>query len=144
MAARPGSVYATHKRMVELAYADAVRRGAIAGVVWHLLSALFLLLFAQEFLTFVQQGGTVFLSTHTLEVAEALCDRIAIVHRGKIRAHGSMDELRAEAKAGSAHLEEVFLKLTGSEQVAELVASLRPEAGMAGVERSAPEGSGPA
>ena len=73
---------------------------------------------------FAAQGGTVFLSTHTLEVAESLCERIAIILQGRIRAIGSMDELRAEA-AGGAGLEEVFLKLTGGEDVAELLASMR-------------------
>jgi ABC-2 type transport system ATP-binding protein len=75
--------------------------------------------------TYVEQGGTVFLSTHTLEVAEALCDRIAILHQGRIRASGTMQELRAEAAIGGAHLEEVFLKLTGTEDVKELMASIR-------------------
>ncbi len=75
--------------------------------------------------TFVAQGGTVFLSTHTLEVAEALCDRIAIIQDGRIRAEGSMEELRAEAEAGQAGLEEIFLRLTGGEDVADLVASLK-------------------
>jgi ABC-2 type transport system ATP-binding protein len=74
---------------------------------------------------FAAQGGTVFLSTHTLEVAEALCDRIAILHQGRIRAIGTMAELRAEAAAGGAHLEEIFLKLTGGEDISELIASLR-------------------
>jgi ABC-2 type transport system ATP-binding protein len=75
--------------------------------------------------TFADQGGTVFLSTHTLEVAEALCDRIAILHQGRIRAMGTMAELRAEAAAGAAGLEEIFLKLTGSQAVTDLVAALR-------------------
>jgi ABC-2 type transport system ATP-binding protein len=75
---------------------------------------------------FVDQGGTVFLTTHTLEVAEALCDRIAIMHAGRIRAMGSMQELRAQAAAGTAGLEEIFLKLTGSEDVKEVIAALRP------------------
>jgi ABC-2 type transport system ATP-binding protein len=75
--------------------------------------------------TFVAQGGTVFLSTHTLEVAETLCDRIAILNQGQIRAMGTMQELRAEAAAGGAGLEEIFLKLTGGEDVQELVAALR-------------------
>ncbi len=75
--------------------------------------------------TFVDQGGTVFLSTHTLEVAEALCDRIAIIQDGRIRAMGTMDELRTQAESGTAGLEEVFLKLTGGEAVVELIASLR-------------------
>jgi ABC-2 type transport system ATP-binding protein len=75
--------------------------------------------------TFVEQGGTVFLSTHTLEVAETLCDRIAIIQEGRIRAQGTMEELRAEAEAGAAGLEEVFLRLTGGAAVAELIASLK-------------------
>jgi ABC-2 type transport system ATP-binding protein len=75
--------------------------------------------------TFADQGGTVFLSTHTLEVAETLCDRIAILHQGRIRALGTMQELRAEAAAGAAGLEEIFLKLTGSQAVTDLVAALR-------------------
>jgi ABC-2 type transport system ATP-binding protein len=74
---------------------------------------------------FTEQGGTVFLSTHTLEVAEALCDRIAIIQDGRIRAMGTMDELRNAAEAGAAGLEEVFLRLTGGEAVADLIASLR-------------------
>jgi ABC-2 type transport system ATP-binding protein len=74
---------------------------------------------------FVDQGGTVFLSTHTLEVAEALCDRIAILHQGRLRAIGSMPELRAHAAAGAVGLEEIFLKLTGSEGVSELISALR-------------------
>jgi ABC-2 type transport system ATP-binding protein len=74
---------------------------------------------------FVDRGGTVFLSTHTLEVAEALCDRIAIIHEGKVIARGTMDELREQAHAGGAHLEEIFLKVTGGDAVADVVASLR-------------------
>ncbi|HEX7051579.1 MAG TPA: ABC transporter ATP-binding protein [Longimicrobiales bacterium] len=79
---------------------------------------------------FAQGGGTVFLSTHTLEVAEALCDRIAILAEGRIRAVGTMDELRAEAAAGTAGLEDIFLKLTGGSEVADLVASLRAGPGV--------------
>jgi ABC-2 type transport system ATP-binding protein len=75
-------------------------------------------------------------------VAEALCDRIAIMHKGRIRALGSMEELRAEAKAGGALLEEIFLKLTGVEQVASLVANLREPSGASGVRRQAPESDG--
>jgi ABC-2 type transport system ATP-binding protein len=75
--------------------------------------------------SFTNAGGTVFLSTHTLEVAEALCDRIAILYEGRIRALGTMSDLRQEAEAGTAGLEEIFLKLTQSEGVKELVAALR-------------------
>jgi ABC-2 type transport system ATP-binding protein len=74
---------------------------------------------------FTDAGGTVFLSTHTLAVAEALCDRIAILYEGRIRALGTMAELRREAEAGTAGLEDIFLKLTKSEGVKELVSSLR-------------------
>ena len=77
------------------------------------------------FRTFARNGGTVFLSTHTLEVAEALCDRNAIINKGDIMALGTMDELRAQSHTGGAHLEEIFLKLTGDEAMADVVASLR-------------------
>lgn len=77
------------------------------------------------FRTFCGHGGTIFLSTHTLEVAEALCDRIAIIHEGSIIALGTMDELRAQAEAGGAHLEEIFLKVTGGEAMLDVIESLR-------------------
>jgi ABC-2 type transport system ATP-binding protein len=62
----------------------------------------------------VGAGATVILTTHILEIAERLADRISIIQRGRIVAQGSLDELRAQA-AGSAHgstLEDVFLQLT--------------------------------
>jgi len=74
---------------------------------------------------YVDGGGTVFLSTHTLEVAEALCDRIGIINKGSIIALGTMEELRAQAHAGGAHLEEIFLKVTGGEAMADVIASLK-------------------
>ncbi|NIR45131.1 MAG: ABC transporter ATP-binding protein [Gemmatimonadetes bacterium] len=70
---------------------------------------------------FVARGGTILMSTHTLEVAEALCDRIAIIQAGQIRAEGTMDDLREEAQSGDARLEEIFLKLTGGDEVQELL-----------------------
>jgi ABC-2 type transport system ATP-binding protein len=79
--------------------------------------------------TFVSAGGTVFLTTHTLEVAEAVCDRIAIMSGGRVTALGTMDELRAQAHAGGAHLEEIFLKVTRGEEMADVVAALREEFG---------------
>ena len=82
-------------------------------------------LLKELFRAFADQGGTVFLSTHTLEVAEALCDRIGIISAGEIIALGSMEELRAQAHAGGAHLEEIFLKVTGGEAMAEVVEGLR-------------------
>jgi ABC-2 type transport system ATP-binding protein len=65
------------------------------------------------FRQFVDRGGTVLMSTHTMEVAEVMCDRIAIVHRGKIAAHGTMDDLRRQTASGDATLEDLFLRLTG-------------------------------
>jgi ABC-2 type transport system ATP-binding protein len=64
------------------------------------------------------------MSTHTLEVAETLCDRIGIIKEGKIRACGTMDELRADAVAGARGLEDIFLKLTGDNAVRELLGVL--------------------
>jgi ABC-2 type transport system ATP-binding protein len=58
------------------------------------------------------KGHTVFLSTHTLEIAEALCTRVAIIHRGEIIARGTIDELRREARREDSSLEEIFLGLT--------------------------------
>jgi ABC-2 type transport system ATP-binding protein len=75
--------------------------------------------------TYVGNGGTVFLSSHTLEVVEVLCDAIAIIHEGNIIAKGGMDDLRSQADAGEAHLEEIFLKVTGGEEMADLVATLQ-------------------
>jgi ABC-2 type transport system ATP-binding protein len=64
---------------------------------------------------FVQRGGTVLMSTHTLEVAEAMCDRIAIVHHGRLAAAGTMEDLRRETASEGLTLERLFLKLTGGE-----------------------------
>jgi ABC-2 type transport system ATP-binding protein len=65
------------------------------------------------FRQFVDRGGTVLMSTHTLEVAETMCDRIAIVHRGKIAAHGTMAEVQEQTSSEDLGLEDLFLKLTG-------------------------------
>ena len=80
--------------------------------------------------TYVDNGGTVFLSSHTLEVVEVLCDVLAIIHEGSIIARGTMEELRAQADAGEAHLEEIFLKVTGGEDVAEILAGLQDGPGV--------------
>jgi ABC-2 type transport system ATP-binding protein len=64
--------------------------------------------------------GTVFLSTHTLEVAEELCDRVAILHRGRVIAQGSMDEIRKQVGDDPGRgegLQELFLRLTGGADV---------------------------
>jgi len=61
---------------------------------------------------FADNGGTALVSTHTLELAESLCDRLAVIDRGRIMASGSIDDLRREAKSETAGLEEIFLKIT--------------------------------
>lgn len=74
-------------------------------------------------------GGAVLFSTHIMEVAEHICNRIGIIYQGKIVAEGSLDELRHLASTGSTGqetLEEVFLKLTHEEdEIAETVKTLR-------------------
>jgi ABC-2 type transport system ATP-binding protein len=72
------------------------------------------------FREYVQRGHTIVMSTHTLEVAEAMCDRICIVQGGKIRAEGTMADLRSGAQT-TAGLEEIFLKLTGEEAARRLI-----------------------
>ena len=57
------------------------------------------------------KGGTLFFSTHVMEVAERLCDRIGIIHHGRLAADGTLDELRRQAK-DTASLENIFLELT--------------------------------
>lgn len=63
----------------------------------------------------VQQGKVVFFSTHVLDVAEKLCDRIAIINKGKILFTGKIDEVRARF-ASDASLENIFLELTRDEE----------------------------
>jgi len=69
------------------------------------------------FRQFVEKGGTVLMSTHTLEIAEAMCDQIAIIQHGKIIAAGTVNDVRRQHQAGDASLEELFLKLTGGAHV---------------------------
>ena len=73
------------------------------------------------FREYVSRGNTIMMSTHTLEVAEELCDHIAIIQAGKIRAAGTMAELRQTAEGGAGGLEQIFLKLTGDNAARELV-----------------------
>jgi len=74
----------------------------------------------------IENGGAVLFSTHIMEIAEDLCDRIAIMNRGKIVGIGSMDELRQQANQVGANLEDVFLRLTEQDvSVNEIVKKLR-------------------
>lgn len=65
------------------------------------------------FRRFVERGGTVLMSTHTLEIVEGFCDRVGIIRQGELAACGTMDELRRDAAVEGAGLEELFLRLTG-------------------------------
>ncbi len=58
------------------------------------------------------RGATILMSTHVLEIAEQMCNRIGIIKAGGMIAEGTMDELRNQAK-GQSSLEEIFLSLTG-------------------------------
>ena len=72
-----------------------------------------------------RQGTTVFLSTHVLEVAERVCDRVGILHQGRLVAVGTMEALRAQARStAETTLEDLFLQLTAREQAAETVSLL--------------------
>ncbi len=61
-----------------------------------------------------KKNNTVFFSTHVLEVAEKLCDRVGIIHKGNLIFVGTYEELKSEVKEGSS-LEEMFLELTENE-----------------------------
>jgi len=67
------------------------------------------------------RGCTVFMSTHILEIAERVCDRIGIINEGKLVTVGTMDELRQDNTAVNRNLEEIFLELTGDVEDREMV-----------------------
>jgi len=62
-------------------------------------------------------GMTIFMSTHTLAVAEDICDRIGVIHRGTLIATGTTGDLKRDAGVEEADLEEVFLILTEGQQI---------------------------
>jgi len=72
------------------------------------------------FREFVKNDSAIFMSTHTLEVAEAICDRIAIIHHGRIIALGTMPQLR-EMAGTTGQLETIFIQLTGGEDEIDVV-----------------------
>jgi ABC-2 type transport system ATP-binding protein len=80
-----------------------------------------------------ERGATIFLTSHVLEIVERLCSHVAIIHRGKLVANGSLDELRSGVAAGISErgekltLEEIFLRVvggTGAESAEEAVQEL--------------------
>ncbi len=70
------------------------------------------------------QGVTTIMSTHVLEIAQAVCDRIGIMYQGKLLALGNMKELRELSKLPDSGLEEIFLKLTGTGDTRAIVEEL--------------------
>ncbi len=76
---------------------------------------------------YCRQGHTVFLSTHILEIAERLCDRVGILNQGRLIAVGTIVELKALAHQNgmvidsNLTLEDLFLQLTGGEKMSEMV-----------------------
>jgi ABC-2 type transport system ATP-binding protein len=62
-----------------------------------------------------REGLTVFMSTHSLSIAEEVADRIGIIHLGKLLHLGTVDEIKALASRASGSLEDVFLELTAEE-----------------------------
>ena len=84
-------------------------------------------LIKQVFREYAREGRTVFVSTHTLEVAEAICDRVAIIHKGNIVALGTVEELKTLHTEGGGRLEDVFLALVGSPDEAGVLDVLRED-----------------
>jgi len=72
-----------------------------------------------------RKGNSIFLSTHSLEIAEELCDRIAIIVQGRLRTLGTLDSLRREAQLDDSDLEEIFLELTGADELTAIISALK-------------------
>jgi ABC-2 type transport system ATP-binding protein len=72
-----------------------------------------------------EAGVTIFMSTHTLEIAEEMCGRIGIIQDGRLIAVGSIKDLREMSGAMGKRLEEIFFKLTGEQEMGALIAALR-------------------
>jgi len=67
-----------------------------------------------------ERGVAILMSTHTLEVAQEMCDQISIILKGQIIARGTVDQLRELAGGADEHLTEVFLRLTGGSGLQEI------------------------
>ena len=81
-------------------------------------------IFRELLLEYKRKGKSIVFSTHVLQLAEIICDRIGVIHRGKIVAEGTVEELKKRLEKKS--LEDVFLKITESrEEVLEIVKALK-------------------
>jgi ABC-2 type transport system ATP-binding protein len=77
-------------------------------------------LIKQVFRRMSEQGVAILMSTHTLEVAQEMCDRISIILKGRIIARGTVEELRTLTGGADQELTDVFLKLTGGSGLQEI------------------------
>ncbi|MBW2681552.1 MAG: ABC transporter ATP-binding protein, partial [Deltaproteobacteria bacterium] len=64
------------------------------------------------FRSLAEQGVTIFISTHTLKVADDICDRIGVIHKGALIASGTPEDLKRQVNETDADLEQVFIRLT--------------------------------
>ncbi len=71
---------------------------------------------------YANEGSAIFMTTHVLEIAEKMCDRIGIINKGKFIAEGTLAELRS--RSGKESLEDVFLNLTGEDEIKGIVDNL--------------------
>ncbi len=71
---------------------------------------------------YADEGAAIFMTTHVLEIAEKMCDRIGIINEGKLIVEGTLNELRQRSKKES--LEDIFLSLTGEDELREVIDNL--------------------
>jgi ABC-2 type transport system ATP-binding protein len=84
-------------------------------------------LLKEAFKKLAGEGVAIFMSTHTLEIAEQMCDRLAIINEARIIAEGTMDELRGRTREkDGAPLEDIFLSLVGADDMKDIIAGLKP------------------
>ncbi len=74
---------------------------------------------------YARRGATVFLSTHILEVAERMCDRVGIINKGELVAIGGAEELKLKTGREGESLEDLFLELTGGGEEKEVLKFLK-------------------
>lgn len=74
-----------------------------------------------------RQGMTVFMTTHILEIAEQMCDRVGIIQNGDIIAIGTMDDLRQQEGKSHSSLEDIFLELTGDIDMLPIIQELEED-----------------
>jgi ABC-2 type transport system ATP-binding protein len=79
------------------------------------------------FKTKAAEGTTIFLSTHSMEIAEELCSGLSIIAGGKIIASGTVQSLQDQAEHGAENLEDLFLQLTGAFELQDIIVALRKD-----------------